>query len=51
MLADFYFQIGFKLGKSNERVDALFRRDQDMEPQNMVKEAIRHRLLLDFSQI
>ena len=51
MLADFYFQIGFRPGKSNERADALSRRDQDMEPQNMVKEAIRHRSLLDSSQI
>ena len=44
LLSQFFFHIAYRPGKANELADALSRREQDIGPQDKVKEQIRSNL-------
>jgi hypothetical protein len=51
LLSQFFFQIMYRPGKSNELADALSRREQDVSPQDGLKKEIRFKPLLSSDQI
>jgi hypothetical protein len=51
LLSQFFFHITYRPGKANELADALSRREQDVEPQDKVKEQLRSKPLLSTDQI
>jgi len=51
ILSQFFIQIAYRSGKTNDKADALTRREQDVEPQDALKEKIRFRSLLKPEQL
>jgi len=51
LLSQFHFNIMYRTGKTNERADALTRREQDVGPQEILKSAQRYQTLLGPNQI
>jgi hypothetical protein len=51
LLSQFFFHIAYRPGKANDLADALSRREQDIGPQDKVKEQLRSKALLSMDQI